>query len=115
MIICKKDNPIYFDVDDTLVIWSFSPEEKDLIQFKYHGHVYTLKPHNKHIRFLKSQKKRSRSVIVWSAGGWEWASCVVKALGIEKYVDVVIEKPILCIDDVPKEKIISSSIYFKDE
>jgi phosphoserine phosphatase len=53
-----------------------------------------------HIEDIKRHKARGHLVCVWSAGGSEWAEAAVKALKLEKYVDLVIAKPTWVIDDL---------------
>lgn len=74
-----------------------------------------IKPHNKHIAQLKAHKDRGHTIIVWSAGGWEWAEAAVRALKLEKYVDLVIEKPTWYYDDLPCQEFMGKRIYMKDE
>ena len=69
-------------------------------------------------------KARGYSIVVWSAGGSDWAEVAVEALGIEDWVDVVMPKIDFHLDDVedPKDKIgkwayidLSGRIWVKDE
>jgi len=83
MIVIKNDMTTYIDCDETLVLWD--------------GDKYT--PNEKMITQLKQHKARNHPIIVWSAGGWEWAARVVKELGLEEYVDLVIAKPRFYWDD----------------
>lgn len=71
------------DVDDTLVKWK--------------GTSYT--PMQKNVNSLIRHHKRGHKVIVWSAGGMEWARKVVQELGLEQYVHMVCEKPRWLLDD----------------
>lgn len=72
------------DVDRTLIMW----ESGDL----WH-------PHLAHIEILKQFKFQGHGVIVWSAGGHEWALKAIKLLGIEELVDLVAGKPDWWMDD----------------
>lgn len=87
MITIKSDKIIFVDVDDTLVLWSSTSP------------TYT--PHHGHILMLKKFKARGHKIVVWSAGGWEWANKIVNELGLELYVDIVMSKPAWFIDDLP--------------
>lgn len=128
MIVLPSDNSVHFDVDDTLVMWNPTQEEKE----KYGIHVTCpgskilhhtgvisespswvefLVPHFTHIEQLKKHKARGHFVCVWSAGGWEWAEAAVKALGLEQYVDLVISKPSWTYDDLQAEQFMPKSQY----
>ena len=102
MIVTDNDNIVTFDVDETLVMWSWPQKYDGLsITFNNFGYAAQLLPHDKHIELLKQFKARGHYVIVWSQGGYQWAREVVKVLGIEKYVDLVMTKPKWIVDDLP--------------
>jgi phosphoserine phosphatase len=65
---------------------------------------------------MKSHKFRGHTVIVWSAGGVEWAKTVVTALGLENYVDLVVAKPKWYYDDLQSHEFLpaSSRVYHED-
>ncbi len=91
---------VFFDVDDTLVMWNQAPDSPEMVKLPLlDGHVEPLVIHQSHIKQLKDHKARGHYVVVWSAGGWEWALAVVKALGLENYVDEVMDKPHWYYDD----------------
>jgi predicted HAD superfamily phosphohydrolase YqeG len=92
MYILKSDKTLFVDVDDTLVIWSDS------------GASY--KPHQKHIELVKRFHKRNQPVVVWSAGGWEWAERIVKELDLEPYVTAIMSKPAWWVDDLPANEVL---------
>jgi predicted HAD superfamily phosphohydrolase YqeG len=83
-IVLESDKVLYVDVDNTLVLW-----DKD-----------TYKPHKGHVNLIKQFKARGQKVVVWSAGGYVWALKVVKELGLEEYVDLVLSKPSWWADDL---------------
>lgn len=108
---------VAFDVDDTLVMWeneSLSPGLGKL-EFKSVDKTFYLKPHGYHIHLLKSYKPRGFKVIVWSAAGVEWAEEVVKKLGLEKDVDMIMSKINLFYDDLPPEKVLGTHLYFHNK
>lgn len=137
--------PTFFDVDETLVMWSrpaFDDPDaieiicpasrcvRALMELSDDGSLNPetpteivsvgtwterVKPHKKHIEQLKLHKLRGHTVIVWSAGGWEWAEAAVRALKLEKYVDLVIEKPRWAYDDLPPNEYMPKSQWMKDE
>lgn len=102
MKVIETNNLVCFDVDDTLVMWDI-PEsrEHEAITFNSFGYPCRLLPHHKHIELMKQFRARGHTVIVWSQGGYEWALAVVKKLGIEDCVDVVMTKPKWIVDDLP--------------
>ena len=102
MIVTRNDNVVCFDVDDTLVMWSWESRfNEQSIVFDNFGYETRLLPHQKHIDLMKQFKARGHYVIVWSQGGYEWAASVVKTLQLESYVDEVKTKPKWVIDDLP--------------
>lgn len=115
MNIIGNDQVICYDVDDTLVIWDIPPgKEHEAIEFDNFGVKVWLLPHKKHLEMLKNSKARGHHVVVWSQGGFSWASEVVRVLGIENYVDIVMTKPKWMVDDIkPNEW--TTHFYFKPE
>lgn len=94
---------IYFDCDSTLVMWEMDGSPNAL-PFELYGKKYLLVPHQKHIDKLKEHKREGFTIIVWSAGGAEWSKEVVKVLGLENYVDLMISKPCYYYDDLISPK-----------
>jgi hydroxymethylpyrimidine pyrophosphatase-like HAD family hydrolase len=90
MYVLKSDKTLFVDVDDTLVIWE--------------GESY--RPHKKHVELIKRFHKRNQPVVVWSAGGWEWAERIVKELGLEPYVTAIMSKPVWWIDDLKADGVL---------
>jgi len=99
----------FFDVDGTLLSWD-TPEGVDInddrmVSVRCRGHCEKLFPNQHNIKLLKQFAQRGIAVIVWSAGGSDWAEAVVQALNLEEYVSVVTGKPDYYIDDLenPRE------------
>jgi hypothetical protein len=139
MIVIPCNQPVYIDVDDTLLMWEKpSPNDPRAIAVKCPSERYKraidemgietdelviekgewveyLIPHIKHIEQLKAHKLRQHTVIVWSAGGWQWAKCAVEALGLTEFVDVVMEKPMWCYDDLPPSEFMPKNQWLKNE
>lgn len=138
MRVMKCNQPTYFDVDDTLVMWGrghagepgvvaitcppgrharaasdlgFEPDE---IVSTGEWTEY-LVPHKGNIEAMKRHKLRGHTIIVWSAGGWEWAHAVVVALELEQFVDLVLEKPRWAYDDLPPNEYMPKSQWVKEE
>lgn len=105
MNIIKGKKFVYFDVDDTLVLWH--QEGEDLVAFSNPddaSDVWMLKPNWPIIAKLKQHKRDGDTVIVWSQGGWDWAQEAVSVLRLESYVDAVMTKPHMFYDDIPAER-----------
>ena len=103
MNVIKGNKFVYFDVDETLVKWSYDRYEADkAILFEIDMISEYLVPHSKHIELLKRYKTRTKDtvIVVWSQGGWDWAETVVKTLGLEEYVDAILTKPDIYVDDL---------------
>ncbi len=120
MKLYDQDSVICFDVDDTIVLWGDenSRPDKGKIELTnpYTGLVSYLKPHEPHIELLKQYKGRGYHIIVWSAGGALWANEVVSKLGLGKYVDIVMSKPVKYVDDKSCESWMGSRVYIdKDD
>ena len=116
----NKETVIVCDVDNTLALWSQSHKKpgKNKIKFKdpYTGEFVYLTPHAPHIRLLKQYKARGFQVIVWSAAGKAWADTVVDTLGIRKYVDETMAKPVKFMDDKNNlEDILGTRVYLKND
>ena len=117
MQIIKGNRTAFFDCDDTLVMWDKNiPEEDGAIVLDCAGYDVRCRPHLKHIEALKRHHARGHTVIVWSAGGYEWALQVVQALGLEECVDAVMCKPSWWYDDLQADEVLRTidRIYYND-
>ena len=94
---------IFFDVDDTLVMWPKENEDfnndKDAILISYQGFNFYLKPNKKHIDEIKEKYKEGYELCVWSYGTKEWAYKVLETLNLLSYIDQILSKPDLYYDD----------------
>lgn len=100
--ILKSDDVVYCDVDDTLVLWNTADiqDKKIYVNDPYiKDALITLVPHERNITLLKRMKGQKKKVIVWSLGGVFWAETIVKALQLQDYVDLIVVKPRVYIDD----------------
>lgn len=128
MKVIENENCLFFDVDDTLVMWGSQYVKEDdngnlntvsiaspfytPSMYATTSPIYQLVPHTKHIQYLKDSKQKNKNtIVVWSAGGWQWAEAVVKALGIEEYVDCVMSKPHAYVDDLNCKEFMGTRIY----
>lgn len=131
MIFLPSTVSTFFDVDDTLIMWSPTPEQiaANGVEIECPGSYALIDgelrpsrswkamvvPHQYHLQQLIKHSIRGHMIVVWSAGGWDWALAVVKALGIEDHVDLVISKPTWCYDDLPPSEYMPKSQWKKDE
>lgn len=121
MKVIEGDNIYYYDCDDTLVMWDniYKKYEEDGVTptnaiqciAPYSTMIFELVPHDQHIHHLKESSKHGVTIIVWSAGGYQWAEEVVKKLGLEDYVDAVMSKPSKYIDDLNCKEFMGERIY----
>lgn len=116
MFTVKSHRSVFFDVDDTLIIWDWQSVTDDMNELitivdPESGHTEMVLPHQRHIQLLKQFKARGHTVVVWSAGGWAWAESVVKQLGLEDLVDVTMAKPDWYVDDLPASAYMGRNIY----
>lgn len=102
-VVIRNDKTLFVDVDDTLVIWSPT------------GHSY--KRHQGHIDLIKKFHERGQPVIVWSAGGHEWALRIVEEFELTPYVTLVMSKPAWFVDDLPASEFLPevNRIFLKEE
>lgn len=103
MNVLQSQRLICVDVDDTLIAWGSNPnycgdEDIAIIDGK---HTWYGTPNYKLIELLKKHKHWGKyTIVVWSQSGWEWAELIVKELGMEKDVDMVMSKPDRYYDDL---------------
>jgi hypothetical protein len=103
MKILPEKPTVYFDIDDTLILW-----RKEMVpdKWKPYGILFGKNkdikgwPHQKHIELLKQFKARDHNVIIWSSGGSNWAAHVIDVLGLTDYVDFITPKPHWFVDDL---------------
>lgn len=134
MITLKLVKPAFFDCDSTIIEWrpsedrkeeegtecnwsirSMAVDESGKIVMKEGTEEDVFIPIQSNIDQLKEHKRRGHSVVVWSAGGAEWAAQAVKMLGIEDYVDLAVDKPASLYDDKDFEQAFPKIQFVKDE
>lgn len=115
MQVINKHVIVCFDCDETLIHHCKNPENADLfIRYDSIGETYPVKINEIHCKLIKEMRHRDRYIIVWSARGHEWAEIVIKALGLEKHVDLIMTKPIGYVDDVDANEFMKR-IYIRSE
>lgn len=113
MIVMKNDKILPVDIDGTLIDYVAS-EDADFYM-TYGDKEVALVKKEMNIALVKHHKEtRGYYVMVWSANGKEWAVEVIKELGLEKYVDVVMTKPVKYLDDKPCQEWMSNRINLED-
>lgn len=116
MKVIESEMIVYFDCDDSLVMWDdkfHMPDPSNRIELEdpYDQTVVYLIPHDRHVKLLKDYKSRGYTVIIWSAAGYRWAQVVAKALGLEEYIDYCQSKSIKFVDDLPASEILGDRVY----
>ena len=119
-MITVGDKPVVcFDVDDTLIMWSKSHgseiSEDKKINIIHNALAFSSEFHQEHVNNIIRHKQRGHFVVVWSAGGGEWAETAVKALKISKYVDICMSKPSWYVDDMPCESWMGKRVFIHEE
>lgn len=114
MLTLNKSKVTYFDVDDTLIYWNWpKTNEQQTITLYPHSdkEPITFAVNSEMVEQLKKHWARKHAIVVWSQGGWQWAEQVVKALNLQDYVDLVIEKPSWLYDDLPAKAFMPKSLW----
>jgi hypothetical protein len=99
-----KEPIVYCDIDDTLVSWNFDYNcpGPNKLEFKdIDGDILYLEVIKEHVNVLKSHNLRGHTIILWSAGGADWAEEVGIKIGIDDIVDAYASKPTWFYDDIP--------------
>lgn len=113
MKVIDSDKIVCFDVDDTLITQDFHEQKPEAV-IECNGHKTEVLIINNNVEAIKRHKRQGQIVIVWSAAGFRWASSVVKALKLEKYVDIAMSKPMWYYDDLPVQKWMGKPRWGKD-
>jgi FMN phosphatase YigB (HAD superfamily) len=103
MITWENDRVMFYDVDETLILWNYDKTEENLARAIQVGDCWVL-PNRSMIESLKRNKARGHTIIVWTQSGYEWGRTVVEMLQLTEYVDLVISKPTRYYDDLPPDK-----------
>jgi hydroxymethylpyrimidine pyrophosphatase-like HAD family hydrolase len=105
----------FFDIDDTLVMENPKVPDMEYIDVLT-GSVKYGKKHKAHIEQLIKHKNRGFYIVVWSGNGYKHAEQIVKALGIEEYVDLCMSKPVKHWDDLKDANdILKACVYLEDK
>ena len=116
MKIVKNENPIFCDIDGTLILPYDSTASRQVGRIV---HVYDaltdkkirMVAHEPMIRILLEERRKGKYIVVWSRSGQEWAANVVRALDLVASVDLVISKPLVYLDDTPVETWMKDRVF----
>jgi len=109
MKVYPDNRTVYFDVDETLVMWN--PGPNSIVDVYVDGRPGVA--HAAHIDIVKRHRLRGSVVVVWSNNGSLWARKVVTALGLTPYVDIVITKPDTYFDDMDAAAFMGKRVYLE--
>ena len=119
MRINKNENVRPFDVDKTLIIpidpKNPVPGRKVDVWDTITGNYIKMIAHEPMVRLLIEEFHRGSHVIVWSRGGFDWATAVIQALDLVPFVHDVYSKPTIYFDDVPVEKWLTDRVYLEPD
>lgn len=116
MIVIDNENVCFVDVDETLVMHLRDYQvECELIYNPYDKNHVWVKRHVANIKLVMQMHTRGRCIVVWSQAGPRWAESVVRALGLEDVVTLIVAKPICYVDDLDCSKFMTQRIYLEDK
>lgn len=126
MYFLKGDNSIFFDVDNTLILWNCDSQDPRTIwipSLKTNGinedgttayESVPVVPHEKHLLMIKRHKQLGNTVVVWSKSGPEWARNIVEHFGLTEYVDLVCGKPAVIYDDLKPDQFLTDCRFLNN-
>lgn len=119
MKVVRNERITLVDVDETLVMHS----DPSVIGGKFINSIEISDPYSSSfikvwlnepmIRILREERRRGAHTIVWSKGGYAWAEAVIKALCLEEYVDTIMSKPFVYLDDKDVSEWLKDRVYIK--
>lgn len=119
--VIKNENIVFVDCDDTLILhtnaFDMSCNLRDRVNVKDPlGEAdIIVEVHAPMVRLLKEEFHRGSHIIVWSRGGYQWASNIVDALKLNKYVHQIMSKPIAYFDDKDISEWLKYRVYLKPD
>lgn len=94
------ESVVTFDVDETLILWSRSGKTDVEFICPHYGNIEAGHKHKEHVQRVKDHYKLGHFVIIWSAGGGEYARRATEALGLLEHSHLQISKPMQYYDDI---------------
>ena len=112
MRVTENEIIMYVDIDETLI---FATDDQNIgFYANYYGTKKLVRPHKKHIEFIKTLKQRGYYIVVHSGNGWKWAKEIVTKLGLTPFVDEVKSKPVKYLDDLDSEAWFGQRVYIQE-
>lgn len=108
-LLVNTDRTVFVDCDQTLIDWSGSSEGDVVTLLNGECQTYTIRRMAANIGSLMLHKQLGHFIVVWSAAGFDHAKSVVEALGLMNYVDLIMAKPDIFIDDLPASEWLNES------
>lgn len=100
MYVLTEKRTAYFDVDGTLIDWECSELNDNIIEISSIDGIISVLPIQENIDYLINLKSIGWNIVVWSQGGSDHAERVIQALSLTPYVDVILPKPQIYVDDL---------------
>lgn len=113
MKIIENELVCFWDMDETLAM----DDVNGCVEYiDVAGNKHRCRPHRIHIDQIKKHKARGYTNIVWSGNGHRHAEILIKALGIEEYVDICMSKGTKHWDDLEDaNNILTNRVYLKEK
>lgn len=105
MRLCYSDGSIEHVKDENIIT----------VTDPYSGEIVNLRKNNPMIRLVKEEKSRGATIIAHSANGYRWVNTIIKALQLEKYVDIMLSKPIAYFDDKDVKDWVGQRVFIDHE
>lgn len=113
MTIVKSEQTSFWDIDGTLIL-PYDKTQKQLVVEVYDAvtnKYVKMAVHEPMVRLLREERHRGGHIIVWSRGGYEWATNVIRALDLTSCVHMVMSKPMVYFDDQAIESWLQYRVY----
>lgn len=117
MNVIKNENIIFFDVDDTLLLFNeeLMPRKgkrnRVMIRNPYSKCLVSAVKHDANIALLREKLSRGYHVVIWSLSGYAWAESAARALNLEHENLIIMNKPMAYVDDLQIEEWLPKRIY----
>lgn len=114
MNVIRNERIIPTDIDETLVM-----HDNPLSYNKYitvedpheAGKYINLGVNQAMVKILKDEKARGAYIIAWSRSGNAWAETIIKALDLTNFVDLILTKPLVYLDDKDASEWMRDRVY----